>query len=243
MKNKEEILYKIRLLKQYYESKLIKTLDSHEVNPGLPLDDRINYIYFTLPVALNFQRNSQSMWRSALNTFEDPNTNYLFYPEEVVKRDREVIQKDLTKHKLALQKNKHTDIWIALSKTLYEKFDSDPRNIFKTTQNCVARTKNLIEKEMKKDFPYLSGAKMANYWLYILDQFTDITLRNIHKISIIPDTHVVQASVQLGIIEKEISRDKLSELWFDLLKGTEITPVEMHPILWNWSRAKFKPEV
>lgn|GEM_PF-3364146 len=30
---------------------------------------------------------------------------------------------------------------------------------------------------------------MANYWLYIVSQFTDIKLRDLNKITIIPDTN------------------------------------------------------
>ena len=41
-----------------------------------------------------------------------------------------------------------------------------------------------------KEFPYISGPKMANYWLYILSQYTDAKFANMHEISIIPDTHV-----------------------------------------------------
>jgi hypothetical protein len=243
MQDKQYLLNKIRLLKVLYEDGKIPTLETHEVNPGLDKDDRINYMYFTLPVALNFQRSSPAMWRSALDTFKDKNTNYLFFPEKVVIRTREEIQKDLVKHRLALQPNKHTDIWITICKTLNTYYKNDPRQIIDEGKSDVVDIINILQKKRKKEFPYLSGAKMANYWLYILNHFTDIKLKNLDHISIIPDTHVIQASIRLGLIEKEIDVEKLSKIWELLLVNSGITPVEMHPILWNWSRAKFKPDV
>jgi hypothetical protein len=238
-----EFLSRLRTLKSHYDSGLIPQLHKHEVNPGLPLNDRLNYLYFTLPVSLNFQRSSPAMWQAALKTYEDPETNYLFYPEKVAETPYEKVQKDLLKHKLSLQPNKHTQIWTAISKTLYEHYDSDPRNVIKEGQNCVVRIKNILQITKKKQFPYISGEKMANYWLYILYNFTDIKLRNLHKITIIPDTHVIQCSVKLGIANEKHTPVDIANTWNKLLKGSEYIPIDFHPILWNWSRAGFNPEV
>lgn len=100
-----------------------------------------------------------------------------------------------------------------------------------------------IQKEWKKDFTHLSGPKMTNYWLMILNQYTNVKFKNIEAISIIPDTHVLQCSIKLGISDKNTTSVKVAELWKSLLKDTGIAPVQMHPVLWNWSRNNFIPEV
>ena len=47
-----------------------------------------------------------------------------------------------------------------------------------------------------------------------------------------------------GAPENECKEPKVvAALWADLLEGSSISPVEMHPVLWNWSRNKFQPEV
>lgn len=237
------VLEKVQLLKQLYDDGQIEQTHKHEVNPGLPLGDRLNYLYFTLPVCINFQRSSPAMWAAALRTYEDAETNYLFYPEVVMNTPREKVQADLLKHKLSLQKNKHTDIWITICKVLYERYDSDPRKVINAGQNCVVRIKNILQVDERQHFLYLRGPKLANYWLYILHNFTDIKLRNLHKISIIPDTHVLQASQQLGLTDHTHSPDQAAEAWFELLKGSDLVPIDLHPILWNWSRAGFTPNV
>jgi hypothetical protein len=242
IKKKKEILNRVEnLRKAFKENKIVKT-HQHEVNPGLKKSDPLNYIYFTLPPSLNFQRNSPAMWAAALKTFNDPQTNYLFYPDKVVKTQREKVQRDLLKHKLSLQKNKHTDIWIKLSQTLNKDFNNDVREILKKGNMDVKEILELVRITKKKDFPYLSGAKMSNYWLYILNSYTDVKLKNMKYISIIPDTHVQQASIVLGITNGKDGPEEVANKWFELLEGTDILPIELHPVLWNWSRAKFKPE-
>lgn len=235
-------LERIKKLKILFDDGQIPTLAVHEVHPDLPKDDRINYIYFTLPVSINFQRSSPAMWQAAFATYNDPETNYLFYPEEVVKRTREEVMRDLTKHKLGLQKNKHTDIWIVLSTTLFNEYNSDPREIIKKGRSCAVQVKNILINNKKK-FPYLNGLKLSNYWLYILSKYTDVKLRNSHKISIIPDTHVIQSTIKLGLSPEKVTSAQVEKIWEDLLKESGISPIEMHPVLWNWSRNNFLPNV
>ncbi len=241
--NKSEVLKKVLKLHDLYLKGKIKTLPYHEVNPGFKKSDRLNYLYFTLPVCLNFQRSSPAMWQSALKTWEDPKTNYLFFPEKVVTKSFEVLQKDLFKYKLSLQKNKHTQIWAKICTTLNKFFDNDPRKVLEAGKFDVVKIVDLIQKENKKDFPYLSGEKMTNYWLYILSKYTDVKLKNMNFISIIPDTHVIQCSVKLGLIDKITEPKVVAAAWKNLLDGSPVTPVEMHPVLWNWSRDNFKPKI
>jgi hypothetical protein len=101
-------LEKVRRLLVMYEQGRIPTLAQHEVNPRLSHESRENYLYFTLPVCINFQRSSPAMWAAALATWEDGATRYLFFPERLAEVSPEQIRTDLTKHKLGLQPNKHT---------------------------------------------------------------------------------------------------------------------------------------
>lgn len=240
---KDKILGRvINLHKVFHEGK-IPTLPQHEVHPGHEKSSRENYLYFTLPPTLNFQRSSPAMWASALKTYEDPETKYLFFPEEIVKKTREQVQSDLVKHKLALQRNKHTDIWITISKTLHDYYDNDPRNILKEGGYHAGKIIQTIQKEKKKLFPYLSGPKMTNYWLYILSYYTDAAFKNMNEISIIPDTHVMQCTVKLGLLPEATNPIVVALAWKELLTGSILNPVDMHAVLWNWSRNNFQPEV
>ena len=102
-----------------------------------------------------------------------------------------------------------------------------------------------IQKENKKKFPYLSGTKICNYWLYVIYQYTDRKYKNINQLTVAPDTHVIQATHKLGLItDEELNRSDVQlivvERWNELFKGTKYNPIDIHTPLWLWSRNGFK---
>ena len=183
------------------------------------------------------------MRASALKTFDDPETNYLYYSEKVVEVEYEKVQNDLNKHKLSLQRNKHTDIWLRISTTLHKLFKDDPREIIAAGDSDVEQILKLIRITNKDDFPYLKGPKLSNYWLYILDHYTDVKLTNKDKLSMIPDTHIIQSTIHLGLVDENAKIPEIEKAWVELLQDSELSPVDMHAVLWNWSRNGFEPEV
>jgi len=236
-------LDKVKRLLALYEQGLIPVLEQHEVNPGLPPGSRENYLYFTLPVCINFQRSSPAMWAAALATWQDEATQYVFFPERLAETPLEQIRADLVRHKLALQPNKHTLIWTTIAQTLHEYYEDDPRNIVKEADGDAGQLIALLQKMHRKRFPYLSGPKLSNYWPFILSRFTDVQFKNAQEISIIPDTHVLQSSVHLGVTPIGATSLQTETAWKELLKGSGINPSQVHPVLWHWSRNKFQPEV
>lgn len=236
-------LEKVKRLLEIYQQGLIPTLPRHEVNPGLPRDSRENYLYFTLPVCINFQRSSPAMWAAALATWEDESTRYVFFPEKLAITSIEQIRADLIKHKLALQPNKHILIWTTIAKTFHDYYHDDPRQLIAEAHSDAGELIRLLQTTHRKRFPYLSGPKLSNYWPYILSHFTDVQFNNTHEISIIPDTHVLQSSIRLGITAAGASSLQTELAWRELLEGSGINASQVHPVLWNWSRNKFEPNV
>ena len=102
---------------------------------------------------------------------------------------------------------------------------------------------NTLQKERKSSFPYLSGIKLSNYWLFILSSFTDAKFKNSHKLSIIPDTHIIKSTIKLGLLPEGSEAKDVEEVWREVLGKVNILPSEMHSVLWNWSRNNFHPEV
>jgi len=243
MNNKKQILKKVKKLYKLFEEGSVPTLEEHEVNPNYPKNSRENYIYFTLPVCLNFQRSSPAMWKSALKTHDDPTTKYLFEPSHVVNTPLEKLKKDLRKHNLSLQENKHTDIWLKISTTLAKHYNSDPRELIKEGTHDVLKILKIITKDKRELFPYLRGPKLSNYWLFILNWFTDAKLKSLSELSIIPDTHIIKSSIHLGLVSNEAKPLEVNAAWKDLLENEALSPVDMHPVLWNWSRNGFQPTV
>jgi 3-methyladenine DNA glycosylase Tag len=232
-----------RLLEAYQQGGLGQTKMPEDNNPGF-IDDQIEMrlAYFTLPMALNYQRDSYKLWESVLKTWQDEETRQVFDVEKVSKMSDETLRSYLTKYKVALQPNKHITTWKTLSNTIVEEWGSFT-GFIQAVNNDFLLLKDTIQVKYKKQFPYLSGPKIFNYWSFILGDYGKVQLKNKEYIDIGPDTHIIQCSILLGVITKEeaeiLSKDKISERWRKLLKDSGITPIEMHSPLWFWSRNGF----
>ena len=215
--------------------------DSHPDFVKLTSEQRLSY--FTLPMALNYQRDSYKLWQAALQTWSDPETNYVFDVAWCAKTNTEILRGYLLKYKLALQPNKHIQTWQTIANTIYSRWGS-MADFISTINNDFLVLKEIVQTKYKKGLPYLSGPKIFNYWSFILFSYGGVNLINREHIEIAPDTHVIQCSIRLGIITKDeansMTRDQISRRWRDTLQGSGITPIDMHPPLWFWSRNGFK---
>lgn len=215
-----------------------------DANPGLVTTSEENAIFFTLPMALNYQRNSYALWPAAKLAYLDKETSFIFNPKEVLNRSEHEVRTALTKYKVALQPNRHVQIWIKVCEGLCRVSDGKVRSLFEMCDFDVPSIKRLIQIEHKALFPYLSGEKILNYWLYVMEQYAGVNLKSRDAISVAPDTHVLQASVQLGILTQTeaaspLARGLAAERWASLLKGTDLVPIDIHTPLWLWSRKGF----
>lgn len=229
------------LLEAYKNGRLGQTKMPEDSNPGFQ-NEEMRLAYFTLPMALNYQRDSYKLWESALKEYNDPETRVVFDVTKVVSMDETKLRELLTKYKVALQPNKQTNTWKVISQTVYDNFGSF-ENLMRECDNDYLKLKETIQVKLKKGFPYLSGPKIFNYWSFIMKEYSKIPMKNAEYIEIAPDTHITQCSVLLGVITKEesekLSKDKISERWRETLKGSGINPIDMHPPLWFWSRNGF----
>ena len=244
MGSREEILEKVNnLVDAYKQGRLGGEKMPEDENPGLKKNSAQNYMYFTLPMALNYQRNSYVLWEGANRMYQDENAKKLFDSAEVCAMSEELLRKYLVEYKVALQPNKQPLIWKKLCETIENKLDGDIRNLFVINDFSVKKVKEYIQNN-KKDFPYLGGNKICNYWLYVLEQYTDIEFVDRVNITVAPDTHVVQASQKLGIISEEEANLSnvqilIADRWEELLEGTDLKPIDVHTPMWLWSRGKF----
>lgn len=248
MEETDQILIKVNSLLNAYKNGLLggEKMPEDE-NPGLFKSSKENYMYFTLPMALNYQRNSYVLWECANRMYRDPKAKDAFDSKKVSDMPAELLRKYLVEYKVALQPNKQPLIWKKICETIERKLGGDIRNLFAMNQNSIERIKNCIAKN-KKDFPYLSGNKICNYWLYVLEQYTDIQFTDRENITVAPDTHVIQASVKLGVISESESlqsnvQTMVEQRWKELLKNSELTPIDVHTPMWLWSRGKFSFEL
>jgi len=164
-----------KLLKAYNDGDLGQTTMPEDFHPEFSNQEE-RLVYFTLPMALNYQRDSYKLWESALKTFNNRGGRKVFNIKQSSKLSKKELQKLLLKYKLALQPNKHIDTWKRLSQTIYKNWGS-LENLFKSVDNDFLKLRGVIQREHKKDFPYLSGPKIFNYWSFIISAYGKIDLK------------------------------------------------------------------
>ncbi len=232
-----------KLIEAFKSGKLGQTVMPEDSSPDFSETNKeFRIAYFTLPMALNYQRDSYKLWESALKTFSDTETRFVFDVKAVSKASEDEVRKALMKYKVALQPNKHINTWRTVAKTIHDEWGSFTK-FFEAVNGNFVYLKQLIQVDHKKGFPYLSGPKIFNYWSFIMSTYGKISLNNRDQIEIAPDTHITQCSVKLGVISQEeavnLTKEEISERWRDLLKNSGIDPIDMHPPLWFWSRNGF----
>lgn len=245
----DNMLEKVYKLKELYDNGLLGgEILPEDNNPNLDKDSIENIIYFTLPMALNYQRNSYKLWESALKSWNDKNTRFIFNVDEVLKRDFYEVQEALIKYRLALQKDKQTKIWIKICKTIKYNFNGDIRNLFIECNYDVEKIRKYMQIDNKKDFPYLSGLKLCDYWMYVMYIYCDIKFINIDKIRVATDSHVCRSTFKLGLInEEEYNSSNVQNIvikrWNNLLEDTDIKMIDISNALWLWSRNNFSVDL
>ena len=232
------------LIQACNEGKLGPTIMPEDSSPVFSEDEKeLRIAYFTLPTALNYQRDSFKLWESALKTYEDKETRIVFDVKKSSKLSTELLRQYLSRHKLALQPNKHVNTWQTISKTVFENW-GDFRSFMNFVNQDFLILRETMQVKYKKQFPYLSGPKIFNYWSSILDRYAHTKLKNQAYIEMAVDTHVLKASVVLGVITQQeadkLGRLEVAERWRRALAESEITPSNMHFVLWFWSRNGFK---
>ncbi len=229
------------IIDAFKSGKLGQTIMPEDSNPGFT-DNELKIAYFTLPMALNYQRDSYKLWEAALKTYNDKETKFVFDVQKATEASEDEVRKALMKYKVALQPNKHVHTWRVIAKTIYENWGSCTK-FFEANNNDFLQIKQTIKIDYKKGFPYLSGPKIFNYWSFIMSTYGGVKLTNREYIEIAPDTHITQCSVKLGVLTSEealvMSKDAVSERWRELLQGSGIDPIDMHSPLWFWSRNGF----
>ena len=84
MNRSEEILQNVqKLMNAYRQGSLGGETMPEDENPQLEPGSMQNYMYFTLPMALNYQRNSYTLWKCANRLYADNEGRKVFSSREV----------------------------------------------------------------------------------------------------------------------------------------------------------------
>lgn len=243
---KEEFLKNIKsLIKMHSDGLLGGEVMPEDVLIGVVKEDDLMDV-LTLAMALNYQRNSYKLWEAVLKAYQDEETKWIFNTKVVANCNIDILQDALLLHRVGLQPNRHPEIWQRVAKGIMNSSEKgNVQGLIESVHFDILPLKELMQGTRKAEFPYLSGPKIFNYWLYVLESYTNICWSSRELITIAPDTHILKATVRLGLCSEEILnggadvRKVVADTWEIVLKGTGLAPIDVHTPLWLWSRAGF----
>ena len=232
------------LIQAYHDGKLGYMKMPEDEHPDFMMMTREQRLsYFTLPMALNYQRNSYTLRESVLKTYNDAETRDLFDITACAQMSEEELRTKLLQYKIALQPNKHIQTRQKISKTLANNRWGVVQ-LLEATDYDFLKLQQLVQRDYKSGFPYLSGPKIFHYRAMVIQSYGWIEFANKAYIDIAPDTHITQCSVRLWVITAEesvlLSKEAISHRWRMLLDGSGIAPSDMHAPLRFWSRNGFQ---
>lgn len=224
-------------------------------NCELPEDDSPTFaagetetklVYFTLPMALNYRRNSTQLWQAAHATYDDTETRNIFSIPQAASLSLDDLRAQLLKYRTAMQPTRHTLTWSTIARTIYKEWGTVTQ-LLETANYDFLALKELVQTTHRKGLPYLAGPKLFNYWCFILAAKCDVALGNKEFIDIAVDSHVLKCSIKLGVVTpaeaSKMSTTAIADRWRERLAGSHIAPTDLNVPLWFWSRNGFALEV
>ncbi|WP_313800252.1 hypothetical protein [Cytobacillus sp.] len=245
---REELLKNVKLLINMHSVGLLGgEVMPEDILMGVVKEDDLMDV-LTLGMALNYQRNSYKLWEAVLKAYQDKETKWIFNTKVAANSEIHILRETLLLHRVGLQPNRHPEIWQRVARGVVNSSKKgNVQGLIESVQYDIFPLKEIIQVTRKAEFPYLSGPKIFNYWLYVLESYTNISWSSRELITIAPDTHILKATVRLGLCSEEVlnggaeDRKVVASAWETALKGTGLAPIDVHTPLWLWSRAGFPP--
>lgn len=226
---------------------LLPTWCSELSKSGIKRGSYEHLMFITLVVSIDYQRNADQLWDAGRKTFEDERTRWLFNPNEVVKKSHSEIVQAMKMHKLAKKPQKDTSIWFNVSKSLFEAYESDPKNLIEQCNNDALIIFNKkFDLRFKRSFPFLSGDKIFPLWIRMLHDNVKMDLSNLDKVPIPVDVHIARATFTTGCLAGKYKgtisdvKDKIDEAWKKTLESIRhprlVYRLQLDEPLWHLSK-------
>ncbi|SNR77429.1 N-glycosylase/DNA lyase [Desulfurobacterium atlanticum] len=223
-----------------------KELPDDRIKKHIPEDMEKYLAVLSLVTSLDYMRDAAKLWDSAIKTLEDDEISWVFSPSEVKERGKEKLKEALLKHKMAMRKEKDTDTWWHISKTVAEDYNGSFLSFFNSFNFEMDKAYETLDSKLwHQKLPNLSGRKIFPHWIRtIKEKIKEIPFKNLEKLPIPVDVHVARATFTTGCITgkykaKSITttvRNLIIKLWNEALKDENILPIEMFRPLWLLSK-------
>ena len=212
-------------------------------------------LFITLTVSIDYQRDADALWGNSRKSYNDPDVRYLFDPNALHVKPRQLIIQDMQKYELSRRPDKDAYIWQIVGITFHKKWQGDPRNFLEDcgwdAVKILRRLKgdqHLCNNRQRYDYPYLRGDKIGPLWLRMLRDNVGLKeIKNLEQVPIPVDRHVARSSLALGVVRGRYDAGlneifgTIRKAWFESVNGLSVEgrpmiALDVDEPLWHLSR-------
>lgn len=189
--------------------------------------------------ALDYNAPVVPIWARARRAYEDPATQFIFVPSLVVQRGLPALRRAMFKTGFyGRYPEKNASNLFKISTTLVTRYSGSIMSLLRMF-DLDAFTLWQNRKKLG-DLPSLTGPKVWPFFLRLLLDVAGVPLKNIDKIPIPVDVHILRTTERLLLRTNsrpdQRKAKEVRELWSQLLAGTSYYPLMIDRELWVLSR-------
>lgn len=211
------------------------SMPEYQLPRNLMPGGREHALYLTYVISIDYMTHAEKLWQKARGAYElSPER---FTPEKVLALSERTLGCFL-KGLGARFGSPAAETWKKISAVLMEKYGGDPRNI--TDQPLTIKE----IKERLSDFPYLRGAKLANFYIRVMGETGLFKVKDLNELDIPVDKQITRFTVYTGVLRLKSGkfqgcanddplRSLIQEAWRRAAKAIGTAPWRLDEPMWN----------
>jgi endonuclease III len=227
-----------RLYNQFYTRKGFfadYSMPEYVLPRNLKEGSREHALFLTYVVSIDYMTDAVKLWKRSRGAYE-LHPEY-FKPEKILKASPRTVGNFVKKLGARYYTNA-AKTWIKISTVLTEKYDEDPRNLTKEPLEIAGVKKRL------KDFPYLRGNKLANFYIRAMGETGLLKVKNFEDLDIPVDKQVARFTIYTGVLkllsdqfvgcaQEQPLRGLIEEAWRHAAKTLGTAPWKLDEPIWT----------
>jgi endonuclease III len=192
-------------------------------------------LFLTYVISIDYMTDAVKLWKRSRGAYELHSD--MFTPKQILKVSPRTVENFVKKLGARYYTNA-AKTWIQISKILTNKYDEDPRNLTKTPL-AIAEIKDRL-----KDFPYLRGNKLANFYIRAMGETGLLKVRDFGDLDIPVDKQVARFTIYSGVLkllseqfvgcaQEQPLRGLIEEAWRNAAKTLGTAPWKLDEPIWT----------
>lgn len=196
---------------------------------------REHALYLTYVISIDYMTDAEKLWSKARGAYE-------LYPERFTPEKIQAVSERTLQAFLrrigARFGSSAAKTWKKISTVLMNKYGGDPRNI--TPQPLTIGE----IKERLRDFPYLRGSKLANFYIRAMGETGLLKVKDLDELDVPVDKQIARFTIYTGVLKLKNGKFQgcanddplksiIQEAWRKAAEALGIAPWKLDEPIWN----------